>query len=287
MNLIIGVSGKIGNYYQKYSRLKNNIYTSRSSISKRVINFDFTKDRISSLFKNYKFRNAVLFSSISDPQKCKKNRTLSNNVNIKYTIKLLDFFIKNNIYFIFFSSEYVYYGKKNTLYNEKLACNPKMIYAKQKIEVENYIKKLKYKNCSVLRLSKTYGDQLGDLTIFSNLVYLYKKQQTLFKIANDQFFKPLFVKDLVKIIDIFLKKKIKGTYNVCGDNYCSRYSLVKNFFKNKNIKNVIIEKCSIRNFDKKIFFPKYLNLDNRKIKKVIKFDFTKIRDGYKSLCINS
>ena len=29
MNLIIGTTGKIGTYYQKFSKLKNNIYSSR------------------------------------------------------------------------------------------------------------------------------------------------------------------------------------------------------------------------------------------------------------------
>ena len=182
MNLIIGVSGKIGRYYYKYTRLKNNIYTSRSKILKTFLKFNFTKDKISSVFKNYSFKGAVLFSAISDPQKCKTNNTLSYNVNVRYTKKLIDFFIQNNIYFIFLSSEYVYSGMKGKLYNETEPCNPRMIYARQKIEVEKYIKNKRYNNYSILRLSKTYGDELGDLTIFSNLVYSYKKKRLCLKL---------------------------------------------------------------------------------------------------------
>ena len=161
------------------------------------------------------------------------------------------------------------------------------MYANQKIEIEKYILKKNYKNFSILRLSKTFGDEIKDSTIFSNLLLFYSKGQKVFNIATDQYFKPLFVKDLVKIIDIFLKKNINGVYNVCGNEYISRFNLIKKFFRYKKIKDVKLNKISINKIDKNIFYPKYLNLDNRKIKKVIKFDFTKIRDGYKSLCINS
>ena len=286
MNLIIGTSGKIGTYYQKFSKLKNNIYTSRKIKLKNNFKFDFTKNKFLPFFKKFNFKSVVLFSSISDPMQCKNNIILSKKVNITYTKKLLNFLMKNNIYFIFFSSEYIYPGKKNKIYIEKLNYVSKMIYANQKIQIENYIKYKKYKNCSILRISKTYGDNLDDTSIFSNMLSLYKKGQKSFAIADDQYFRPLFVKDLVKIIDLFLKKKIQGTYNICGDEYSSRFHFIKSFFKNKKIKDVEVKKCSIKTFDNMIFFPKYLNLSNKKIKKVIKFNFTQVKHGYKKLCIN-
>tara|TARA_S200000501_G_scaffold379021_2_gene446511 strand:+ start:2008 stop:2871 length:864 start_codon:yes stop_codon:yes gene_type:complete len=287
MNLVIGTSGKIGTYYQKFSKLNNNIYASRKNKLRNNFKFDFTKNKFLPFFKKFNFKSVVLFSSISDPIKCKKNKILSKKVNIIYTKKLLNFLISNNIYFIFFSSEYIYPGKKNKIYMEKSNLNSNMIYAHQKIEIENYIKFKKYENCAILRISKTYGDNINDSSMFSNILSLYKKGQKSFIIANDQYFRPLFVKDLVKIIDLFLNKKIQGTYNVCGDEYSSRFNFIKNFFKNKKINDVKIKKCSIKIFDKKIFFPKYLNLSNKKIKKTIKFNFTQIKNGYRKLCINS
>jgi hypothetical protein len=78
----------------------------------------------------------------------------------------------------------------------------------------------------------------------------------------------------------------KGVYNVCGDKYISRFNLIKFFFKYKKIKDVKLYKISINDIKNNIFYPKYLNLDNTKIKKVTKFNFTKIKDVYKKLCIN-
>jgi dTDP-4-dehydrorhamnose reductase len=287
MNLIIGVSGKIGMYYKKFSQLKNNIYTSRNKNLKGVLKFDLVKNNIFTLYKKYNFRNAVLFSSISNPKYCEKNKRLSYKVNIKYTKKIIDFFVKKNIYFIFFSTEYIYYGKKKIIYSEDSPTNSKLLYGNQKIEIEKYIRKKNYRNSSILRLSKTFGDEIKDSTILSSLLLFYSKGQKVFNIASDQYFKPLFVKDLVKIIDIFLKKNIKGVYNVCGNEYISRFNLIKKFFKYKKIEDVKLNKISINKIENNIFYPKYLNLDNSKIKKIIKFDFTKIRDGCKSLCINS
>jgi dTDP-4-dehydrorhamnose reductase len=286
MNLIIGSSGKIGTYYKFFSKLKNNIYTSHNKNVKNVLKFDLAKDNILDLYKKYNFRNAVLFSSISNPEYCEKNKRLSYKINIKYTKKIIDFLVKKNIYFIFFSTEYVYFGKKKIIYNEDSQTNSKQLYANQKIEIEKYIYKKKYINFSILRLSKTFGDQIKDSTLFSSTLSSYLNGQKIFYIASDQFFKPLFVKDLVKIIDIFLKKNIKGVYNVCGNKYTSRFNLIKFFFKYKKIKDVKLYKISINDIKNNIFYPKYLNLDNTKIKKVTKFNFTKIKDVYKKLCIN-
>ena len=86
--------------------------------------------------------------------------------------------------------------------------------------------KITARNFSILRLSKTFGDEIKDSTIFSNILLFYSKGQKVFNIASDQYFKPLYVKDLVKIIDIFLKKNIKGVYNVCGNEYISRFNLL-------------------------------------------------------------
>ena len=52
---------------------------------------------------------------------------------------------------------------------------------------------------------------------FTNFLKDYLKNKREFVIANDQRFSALYVKDLIKIIDIFIKKKIIGKYNVCGD----------------------------------------------------------------------
>ena len=283
-NIVIGVSGKIGSYYLKFSKNKNNIFFSRKlNKKKKIQKFNIFKDDINNFYSKKKTSSAVLFTAISDPHTCLKNKKLSFDINIKYTKMIIDSFVSNNIYFVFFSSEYVYEGEKYISYNEESKINTKMLYGKQKIKIEKYIKK-KTKNYAILRLAKTYGHEINDNTLFTNNLRKYSEYKTRkFEVANDQYFKPLYVKDLIQIIDIFTKKKIKGTYNICGDQYFSRFDLIFKMFKKLSIKDIEMSSCSIKKFDNGISFPKYLNLSNNKIKRKIGFKFTKFESILKKI----
>ena len=81
----------------------------------------------------------------------------------------------------------------------------------------------------------------------------------------------------------FLKNKIVGVFNICGDQYLSRYNLIKKMFKTLKIKDVIINKCTLSKFNKKISFPKKLNLSNNKIKNKIDIKFTKFEKVLKRI----
>ena len=118
--------------------------------------------------------------------------------------KIIDKIIEKDIYFIFFSSEYIFNGKKGN-YNERSIVKPINLYGKQKYLVEKYIQK-KTKNYCILRIAKTYGDELNDKTLISTFLTNLIKGKKLFYTAIDQKFNPLYVKDLKKIVNLFLSK---------------------------------------------------------------------------------
>ena len=109
-NLILGASGKIGSYLIKND--KSVLYTYNSKKIKGGIRFNFLKNNISNIIKKKKINAVVLMAAISDPNICYKKRNLTNKINVLSTIKILKELIKKNIYFIFFSSEFVFNGKK-------------------------------------------------------------------------------------------------------------------------------------------------------------------------------
>lgn len=283
-NLVLGSSGKIGKYYFSKSKLKFNFFSS-SKKNKKYFHLPINTKKIGAFIKKKNISTVIIFTALSNPEECRANLKYSNKINVIFIKELIRLLIKLKIYFIFFSTEYVYPGdldlKKK--YTEKSQIKTKMIYGKQKITIENYLKKKNYKNYSILRLSKTFGDRENDKTLFTEVLSKYKKGHRKFEIASDQFFCPLYVGDLVQIIDIFVKKKIKGLYNVCGNVCKSRYDLIKLLFDLKMVKDVQLKKCSIKKFDKKLFFPSNLNLSNKKIKKRISFNFTNLSEIIKKL----
>jgi len=275
--IIIGSSGKIGSFFF-LKRKKNQILTYYKNKFPGGIKFDLNSDNIYPLIKKYKIDKAVILSAYSDPDFCKKNKRISNKLNIIKTKKLIEALVWHKIYFIFFSSEQVFDGKKGN-YKEEDLPNPISLYGKQKYIIENFIKKMTQNYC-IFRIAKTYDNNVHDNTLISD--FLKKsKDKSLVYAAKDQKFSPLYVFDLVKITNFFLKKKIIGTYNIGGNEKISRYNLYKTFNNllknNKQYSRVKLFKINLKYL--KFFENRPLNLtfNIKRLLKIINFELTDIK----------
>tara|TARA_B100001057_G_C22871767_1_gene959319 strand:+ start:18274 stop:19170 length:897 start_codon:yes stop_codon:yes gene_type:complete len=271
--LVIGATGFIGKYYKKYTKNKKVFFTSTKK-RKDYIKFDLQKDKIEKILTKRKITKVVFLSAISNPFECESFKKKSNLINVIYTKELINLLIKKNIYFVFFSTEYIFDGKKGN-YSEKSKINSKILYGKQKGIIEKFLKKKNKKKFSIMRIGKTFGDEINDKSIFTDFLKYCLKNKKRFIVAIDQKFNALYVKDLVKIIDIFIKKNIIGIYNVCGDEQLTRQHYIKkivNKFKFSNIKIIGKEFRYLTNLKN---IPLNVTMNNCKLKKKIKFKFTK------------
>ena len=274
--LIIGASGKIGKFFD--NKNKNQVLTYNKNKIENGIKFDICKDDISKLIIKNNVNKVVFLGAVSDPDICFSNKRKSENINVKFTKKIIDKLINKNVYLIFLSSEFVFSGQQKK-YNENSKISPINLYGKQKAKIEKYIVK-KLDNYAILRISKTYGDDLkinGLITSFINEIILDRK---VFRAATNQVFNPLFVKDLKKIIFFFLKNKIKGIYNVGGPKAKSRYEIYKIIIRLLSQKfilnNIKIHKEKIENFKFIEKRPKNLSFNINKLKKRIDFQLTDV-----------
>lgn len=279
--LLIGSTGFIGKYYSTYTRFRNVFKTSRKK-KRKYIKFDITKNSIEEIINLYNIKKVVFFVSISNPDKCEAQKDYSTLVNVTKTKQILNFLIKKNIYFIFFSSEYVFDGKRGN-YKENSKKKSNLLYGKQKIAVENYLKTKKKNNFAILRISKTFGVEPGDNSLFTSFLDKAKTKKITY-VASDQYFSALYVNDLTKIIDIFLKKKIKGIYNVCGDEKHSRYEFLLKLISNLKFKyDLLISPKKFSFFSNNKNIPLNVTMNNSKIKNKINFKFKKISTIFKVL----
>ena len=285
-NLILGASGNIGVSLSKKN--KSTVFTYNSKRVKGAIKFDIRKDNISKLVKKYKINSVAYLSAISDPNFCYKYKLKSRNINIIKTVKILNYFIKKNIYFIFFSSEFVFDGKKKN-YNEKDKTNPVNEYGRQKLFVEKYITS-NAKNYAIFRIAKTYSSELNDRTLISDFISKIISGNKKFNVAYDQIFSPLYAGDLSKILNLFLKRKFTGIYNVCGSEKLSRYqiyNIIRNNLNRKLKKKILITKTKLNNFKYLDKRPLNVSMNNKKIKKILNFKFSKFSDISKKVISKS
>ena len=270
--LIIGGTSFIGRYFIKYTKIKK-VFPTSSKNKKNFIKFNLLTDNVGFIIEKYKISHVIFLSAFSRPQDCEKNKKLSNNLNVISTKGVLNILLKKNIYFIFISSDYIFDGNKGN-YSENSIPNPKVLYGKQKLKIEKFLKNSINRNFAILRCPKICGVNLDDRSIFMNFLSDCLKKKKMFKLANDQIFSPLYVKDLIKIFDIVLEEKIKGKFNVSGDENLSRFKFIKKIIEKFNLKKINLVSRSLSELSDVKNVPLNVSLNNSKIKKKINFKFT-------------
>ena len=105
-SLIIGGSGKIG----KLLSFKDTFKTYYNNKINKGIKFNLISDKILPILKRLKINRVLILSAMSDPDECLKKKKYSNLLNVLKTKEIINTLVKENIYFIFFSSEYIFDG---------------------------------------------------------------------------------------------------------------------------------------------------------------------------------
>ena len=269
-NLIIGGSSKIGRNLNLNSD-KFDVTYYKNKISKGIlVNI---KDRLSNQLNLDKYSTVIILSSITDPRICQENRTHSENINVKYTKNLVNECIDNKKKIIFFSSDYIFDGKKGN-YSENDYPNPINLYGEQKLKIENYIKS-QSNNYTILRISKTFFQDFKTDCFLKNIVKKIKEPGNSINCIEKQIFSPIFVKDIADVLKKVVNSNIK-ILNVGGPDVFDRKDIINLVAKklNKKKKILILKNKKLEN-DSKFNWPQDVSLSISKLKK-IKKSFTSL-----------
>ena len=264
MILVTGCAGYIGShicYMLKKKKINfigidNLKYSNKKNIisKKNFCEHNISSKKTDKLLKKKNIKcviHCAAYSYVVDGEN-NKSKYLKNNVTD--TKKFIDICKKNSIQnFIFLSSSNVYKDGKS-LFKENDLTKPKNIYGQNKLEIEKYLKKVKFKNIIILRLFNVVG-----LFMKFNVFRFKKKnhQRLFFKIADRKNFPQLKfyktnktkffpkrdfinIKDLtdliLKVIIKMKTSKINQTFNVGSGKAISINSIAKIFkIYNKNI----------------------------------------------------
>lgn len=264
-NLIIGGSSKIGRNLNLNSN-KFDVTYYKNKISKGIlVNI---KDKLSNQLNLDKYSTVIILSSITDPRICQENRTHSENINVKYTKNLINECIDNKKKIIFFSSDYIFDGKKGN-YSEKDHPNPINLYGEQKLKIENYIKS-QSNDYTILRISKTFFQDFKTDCFLKNIVKKIKAPGNSVNCIEKQIFSPIFVKDIADVLKKVVNLNIK-ILNVGGPDVFDRKDIINLVAKklNKKKKILILKNKKIEK-DSKFNWPQDVSLSISKLKKIKK-----------------
>ena len=280
MILVVSSQSYLGKSYIKFKKNKNIVSTfHRKKIFKNSKYFYLGKTEPEKILSN-KIDTCLLLITLKN--KNSKTNEKTSNIEFKNFTKNLKMFIntliRRNIHIIFFSTETVYENLKDSKHNERAKLKPINNYGKHKVEIEKYIERKTHKY-SILRLGRVYSSKRyknNILTAMVSDIINSKKKNYIF--SDDYEFSPLYLEDLNNILELIIKKKIYGKYNVSGDQSLTYYKLAKKIINKLKIKNKIkIEKNSIVNFSN-FTKPGSISMNNKNLKKKIKFKFTNTND---------
>ena len=229
--LVTGGDGRFAKVLKKNNKILNLYFASKKECNILDLN------SINRLIKKIKPKIVIHCAGLSRPMDIhEKNISKSIDLNIIGTANITKVCKKNQIKLIYFSTGYVYEGKKGN-YSETDPVKPFNNYGLSKLGGECSV--LMYRNSLILRITMTEKP------------FTYKKA---FSDLRSNF---MFHEDLVKILPKVLNKK--GIINIGGKSQ-SVYSFAKKY--NKKIKKI---KTNNKN---KLPLNQTMNLD--KLRKIIK-----------------
>jgi dTDP-4-dehydrorhamnose reductase len=179
---------------------------------------------------------------------CETEKKLATIINTEATETLAREAAKQNTFFLYVSTDYVFDGVDG-MRKEEDSTNPLGFYGKSKLEAEFSLKKLTSDWC-IARTSTPFGIHH---TKESFPLWVKKKLEAKNEIPVlvDQFTSPTYVPNLSKMLIEIAVRQIVGLIHVSGATRISRYALAE----------LIAEKL---NLDKKLLIPTKMNTMNWK-----------------------
>ncbi len=281
-NFIIGID----NFY---SGTKENLDFIKSIDSKNKFEFieaDIRNfEEINKIIKDKKIEQIYHLAAIVSVQESIENPLLSNEVNVKGTLNILESARINSIKRIVFSSSAAVYGDEPTQpKNEISITKPISPYGYEKLVGEQYMRlysELYGIETVSLRYFNVYGERQSATSDYSGVISIFEKKFKNDEIPNiygdgEQYRDFVYVKDIVKA-----NIKAMNTPNVSGEFFCvgtSKKISINNLvsvLNHKYSKNIKANYLESRNGDIKESI-----CDNKKIKQFLEFEsFISFEEG--------
>lgn len=220
---ITGVNGQLG--YDVKRELLERGYT--DILAPTRVDLDITnEDAVKKMIREY--RPSVIFhcAAYTAVDKAEEEQEKCYQVNVLGTKYLTEAAKEVGAKIIYISTDYVFDGTKEGLYQIEDKVNPVNYYGKTKYLGENFIRE--YDNHIIVRISWVFGiNGKNFIRTMLNLAELHKE----LNVVCDQIGSPTYTKDLAGLLVNMFLSNVKGLYHVTNEGYCSWYEFAEFIFK--------------------------------------------------------
>jgi len=275
---IIGGDGFIGRAFARV--WPDAIATSRRTGAEQFL--DLCEPDIAPLrLRETGHRRALILAADPNIARCEADPERARAINLDGTLALVDQLLAEGIEIVFTSSDYVFDGREGD-YTEDSPTEPGTVYGKLKLEAEQAIRERSGGEALILRLSKIYGLERGDGTLFDEMATLLAAGEPV-RAAVDQVFCPMWIEDLVTATRVLLEKDVTGTVHVCGDEAMSRYEMACSLARSMGLGSEAITPIRLDDLGLSPIRPKQTSMRNRRLREVCASPFLSIEAAVEHL----
>ncbi len=268
--IITGATGLLGSELSSY--LKEKRYEIIEWNSK---NQDITD--INNTIKNIKkIRPEVIIhlAAFTNVDECEENKGKAFLINTQGSWAITLGAKEINCKLIYFSTDYVFDGNKDTPYYENDLPNPINYYGMTKYLAEKKIVET-LKKYFIVRTSLLFGKKRENFVL---RIYEKGKKEKEIKVPSDVISSPTYVKDLLLPVENLLKSEEYGIYHIVNSDYSSRYDLAKEIVKVANLNCEIIP-ITQKESGWKAKRPKFSALNNTKYELIFNHKIRSYKDA--------
>ena len=255
--LVTGVNGQLG--YELVKELNNKGYTDILAVDKDEMDIT-NKDMVNNVIKNY--HPDVIFhcAAWTAVDKAEDEKEACYNVNVNGTKYISEAAKEIDAKLIYISTDYVFDGTKEGLYEIDDEVNPKSVYGETKYEGEQLVRQNNLKHF-IVRISWVFG--VNGNNFIKTMLKLAETRNELTVVA-DQFGSPTYTVDLAKLLVEMSETEKYGTYHANNEGYCNWAEFAEYIFKVNN-KEVNVKHITSEEYPQKAYRPRNSKLSKQSL----------------------
>lgn len=273
--VILGANGQLG----------SDLSISASSISDNVFNLthdDVDVENIDSVSKVLNDINPDIVlntAAFHNVPKCEERPDEAFQVNAIGALNIAKITQELGATNVYFSTDYVFDGKKKSPYIEEDIPNPLNVYAVSKLSGENFTLNYSHK-AFVFRISGIYGSvpcRAKGGNFITTMLKLSSERDEV-SVVTDEVLSPTSTKEISDHAIKFIFSDAAGLYHFTSEGSCSWYDFAEEIFKVLRIKTPI-RKATSKDFPSSVDRPLYSVLENKNYNNLGTVHFSHWRDS--------
>ncbi len=237
--LITGSEGQLG--YDIIKELEQR--GEKNYLAPTLEEMDITnKEIVDKIIDNYKPDVIFHCAAYTAVDKAEEDKETCYNVNVMGTKNIAEASQRVGAKVVYISTDYVFDGTKDGIYEVEDNTNPVNYYGYTKLEGEKIVEQLK--DYLIVRISWVFG--INGKNFIKTMLSLADTKDEI-SVVSDQIGSPTYTEDLSKLlVDMVINHK-KGLFFATNEEYCSWYEFAKYIFE-INKKNIKVNKILTKDY---------------------------------------